>query len=162
MNSQSGDLERFQEHVDGEALLRFVQSIGRQEEPYRTALRDLKTVLEAVSFGWRPAYDDLDWAALERHADLIADIVEWMAGSPKADMTSAAIELIGRLRWPRFVPVLRRHLSSDEGWQRVVTIVALGRFADEETLEMLRSAAERDPDPEARNAARQQLEARLR
>jgi len=152
------NLKRFQENGDIESLLHFVRTSGRDEETYKAALDDLKPVLDALSFGWRPIYKNLDLTALRKRVTEVTDIVVWMAGSDSADMKSRAIELMGILGWESFIPLLRQHFSSEAEWERLAAIRALGQFSGDLTSEIFHAAAEYDPSQEVRDAARQQLE----
>lgn len=164
MNPQPGeqDLKRFQEQGDIDSLLRFVQATGRTVDEYEAASNDLKPIWEALSFGWRPTYQDLNLVNLRRREAAVSDIVIWMAGSGKADMKTMAIELMGFLHWKSFVTPLRQHLSSDAVWTRIAAVGALGQFADDWTLEIFRALAGSDPDPGVRRAASELLEAKAR
>ena len=160
MNGPAVDLnlKAFQERADVDGLLRFVRASGRNEAAYQGALNDLKPVFEALSFGWHPQYEQLDVTALASRAAEITDIINWMAGSAKADMRTSAIDLMGMLGWQAFIPSLRHHLESSAAWEREAAVRATGRFSGEWTVEALRAAAERDPNAQVRDAALQQLQ----
>ena len=151
------NLKRFQENVDIESLLHFVRSGGRDEEIYKAALDDLKPILDALSFGWRPIYKNLDLTALQGRMTEVTDIVIWMAGSDSADMKSTAIELMGILGWEAFIPLLRQHFSSEAEWERIAAIRALGQFTGDFTSGIFHAAAEYDSSQEVRDVARQLL-----
>jgi hypothetical protein len=147
------DLQWFRETGSTTSLLDFVRGTGKDEQRYKEALDLLKPVFEALTFGWRPEYQNLDRNALRQRMTEVVDIITWMAGSVKADMKTRALELMGHLGWDPFFPLLQQHLASGEKWERLTAVRALGQTASDRTAPLLRELAA-DPDPEIRDAVR--------
>lgn len=103
MNHDSDlDLRHFQDFGDTGSLLNFVKATGRDTEKYGKALSIMAPVFEALSLGLQPAYDELKLDAMEQSVTEVANILEWMAQSSKADMQDAATEIMRRLGWKQF------------------------------------------------------------
>jgi hypothetical protein len=151
-------LRVFRETGRTEALLDFVRRSGRPTHRYEQVLNALAPVLEPMSFGEHPRYEELDKELFESYRAETTDIVEWAAGSRKADLKSVALSLMGALGWPQFIPELSRSLDSSANWERHVAISALGQMRDGRAFELLRSALGH-PDPDTRRAAHAALAA---
>src|SRR5258705_2093699 len=128
MSQPPGDRDphSLQAVADFDSLLNSARANGEDVERYKAALADLSPVFDALSFGWRPIYQDLDVGALSRRMPEIIGIVRWMAASQKADLRTRAIELMGFLGWQSFGPDLRRHLSAEAASERAAAIAADG------------------------------------
>jgi hypothetical protein len=151
------DLERFRESGDPESLLLSIQAQGKNQASYADALNQLQPVFEALKFGLRPLYKDLNSIALQRRMAEVTAIVAWMAGSQKADMKTIAIELMGHLGWQSFRPLLELHAVAPQKWEQLTAIAALGQVASEWAKALLGTIAESNPDAEVRAAAQRAL-----
>jgi HEAT repeat protein len=103
--------------------------------------------------------DELDRVGLRRHEAAAVDILVWLSESPKADLKTAAIELMGALGWESFLAPLERALSSPTSWEREAAIGSLAKLPGRRAAELLGRAAD-DADRVVRAAAQRALESR--
>ena len=112
-------LREFQETGKTDRLLEFVRSSGRHVDSYRKVLAALRPVLEPLSFGEQPRYDDVEHEALAAHVQATVDVIRWSAGSNRADLRSAALRLMGTLGWDEFSGDLLTATRSPDAWERL-------------------------------------------
>lgn len=149
-------LERFQASGSTHSLLEYVRASKLDEPKYQNAIEVLAPVFEGLQFGERPQYYSLNIDALRQQREEVENVVRWMAGSNKADVKSAAIELMGILGWESFFPDLEQSVASAATWERIVAITALGQMSSIQAAEVLESAT-KDPDPQVSQAAHRAL-----
>jgi hypothetical protein len=157
--SSGHHLKAFQSSGRKEDLLACLQAEGRDPADHLAAFEGLEEALRPLFFGLRPAPEDLDRRRLGEHATATTEILHWLAGSPKADLKTAAIELMGGLGWETFVPHLERALSSPASWERMTALRSLARLPGSRAAELVRRAVD-DPDPAVSAAARELLDPR--
>ncbi len=156
LSSYEHHLQHFQDFGDTNSLLDFVRADGRDARKFQKVIELLASVFEALSFGVRPLYNNIDRNALRLHTTEVENIIKWMADSNKADMKTVAIELMGFLGWESFVPRLERCLLSEFKWERLTAIKALEQMGSERAIEILRVAID-DSEPEICEAVREAL-----
>jgi hypothetical protein len=149
-------LAHFQNFGDTASLLRFVSQSGRDMPSYQEAINGLSPVFEYMSAGFQPNYKELDLDGLRRHGSEIEEILRWMADSPKANMKTVALNLMGYLGWETFRPLLEQSLSSKSQWERLTAIQSIGKVKDDWAAETL-TAISADADPLVRKEVAQAL-----
>ena len=100
-------LRRFKENGDTVELQAYIRAT-RKGTDYQEAIADLGPVFDALANGEQPDYESLDRIALRQRGEALAQIMDWMADSPKADLKSAAHSLMGLLACDRFIPRLQQ------------------------------------------------------
>lgn len=151
VDTRDVQLQQFQDTGSLDSLIRYVREKGESEEGYRKAGELLQPVLGKLSFGEHPTYDELDWRALQQHRVQAEKIFGWMAGSGKADLRTAGLELMGRSGWANLVSAVEQHTRAPAGWERLAAVRALGRLGGAQAQRRLREMAN-DPDAEVKAA----------
>lgn len=123
------DLERFLQDADVTALLRHAAAAGRDVGEIREALANLDAIFTALTYGLHPNIASLDRAALQSHASGTSFVAQAMAGSDRADLRSAGLQVIGLLDDPCLMGVLLEALHSEVTWLRLSAIEALSRMS---------------------------------
>lgn len=132
-------LAEFKESGDTKSLLAFVEQSGRNLEAFKKVVHGLGAVFDSLSFGEYPNVDEIDVGLLAQNAAAVESVVKWMAESKKADMKSAALDLMGRLGWESFKPDMVRSLSSENEWERTTARNALKRIKSQWATELMRT-----------------------
>ena len=149
-------LREFQTTGSRDRLLAYVDASGRDREHFERAWAGLEPVLRPLGHGFQPAVGQLDVEALEAVAEPTAEILEWLADSPKADLREAAFRLMGALGRDRFLPRLALALSSPAAWERSAAVAALATQGTVRARALLARALD-DPDAAVATAARRAL-----
>ena len=150
-------LQVFQSSGRKEDLLAYLRATGRKPDEHSAAIDALGLALEPPSFGLRPAVRVPDREGLVKHAAATTEILAWLSASPKADLKTAAMELMGSLGWDAFIPALERSLSSSAVWERIAAIQSLALVPGQRAADLIRGAAG-DADPAVRAAAHRALD----
>ena len=126
---EDDELRRFQGHADIEALLLHAAAKGYDADEIRSVLTILDGIFSSLSFGEHPNYDSLDHSGLKAHVNGAAFVAVAMVGSERADLQSAGLQVFGLLDDQRYKDVLVEALHSEDTWQRLSAIEALGRMS---------------------------------
>ena len=148
-------------HTLVEALHRALHASGKDPALYERAIQALLPVLEPLSFGEHPRYDQVDLLHARAAPEEIEGVVRWMAASDRADLRTAGLTLMGTLRLIDLRPELLQVLASGSVWERVTAAGALAEMLDDSARAALR-AHRHDPTPEVRAAVRSALARRRR
>ena len=153
---ESNLIFRFQLHSDREALVAFGKSLGYDEAGLRGTLEVLKNVFESVSREEQPEYGNLNRSWLLDHQNEAFFVIRMMANSYSPHMKTAAFHVMGALNSELFIDDLQRALTSDQDWERVEAVRALGRMNLPEARVIL-EATTHHSDPATRVAAQSAL-----
>lgn len=152
----SSNLSDFQHRLDIEALIRHGVSHGFSETRLRAILDKLKPIFDGLSMGEQPAYEQLKITALAKLTPDIEFVARSMSQSPTADLKTAGFQIMGLLDSESFIADLQAGSESEQEWQRIEAIRALGRMKCPKARPILMSAG-KHPDLKTRRAATEAL-----
>jgi len=151
-DARSHDLDAFHETGDIDCLLAFIgTSLLSSSEDIRVSTV-VTGYFRSIENGERPDFRSVNREILASHAAAVIPTINWIAGSPKADFRSAAIELMGVLGWEAFLGQLASWAFDGEGWERLASIRSLGKMPSNTARSLLESLRE-DRDPAIAAAA---------
>jgi hypothetical protein len=143
---------RFDGPNDQESVIAQGTAEGLSEERLRACLATLKPIFDGLSFGEQPPYRSLDTAALARLEPETGFVVRSMARSRAADLKIAGYHVMGVLDSSSFIPDLEAGIESEQEWERVEAVRALGRMDHPDVRAILLTTSEH-ADPQTRRAA---------
>ena|SRR5688572_3144311 len=157
MSANDSDLLlKFQRQGDVEALISYGQNRGYSDARLRAVLVSIQTILEALSLGLQPDYDNVDRKRLLELQPETILVVHAMYESEAADLKTAGLHLMGVLNLEPFLQDLQDAVASAHDWERIEAIGALTRMTHPQARTILESLSQH-PDAVTRQAASKAL-----